>query len=111
MQKKTMTKDEILKQKHRTLDRAALAELRLPNAVYELRRSINVSQDKFASILGMTRQHIADIESGRANPTMETLNKIGKVFGLQVGFIPVQNNHDKIDPMFVHPNLRFSHED
>ena len=103
---KTMTKDEILEQRHRVSDRAQSGELRLPNAVYELRRSIGVSQEKFASIFGMNRQQISDIENGKANPTLETLNKIGKTFGLVVGFVPVKKGPDEIEPTFVHPKLR-----
>jgi transcriptional regulator with XRE-family HTH domain len=29
---------------------------------------------------------LAEIELGRANPTVETLNKIGRAFGYEVGF-------------------------
>lgn len=57
----------------------------------EISRSIGMTQSEFASMLGMTRRQIADIERGAANPTLETLNKIGRLFGFTVGFVPVDH--------------------
>lgn len=37
---------------------------------------------------------LKEIMAGTSNPTVETLNKIGGIFGLEVGFVPrrEQNN-------------------
>ena len=32
-------------------------------------------------------QALAQIEQGRGNPTADTLNKLGRPFGLQIGFV------------------------
>lgn len=40
----------------------------------------------------MSRRVIQDIERGAGNPTVESLNSIAKLFGLQVGFVPIRRN-------------------
>lgn len=47
-----------------------------------------MTQEEFASSLGLTRRQVAEIEAGTANPTMETLERIGRLFGFGVGFVP-----------------------
>ena len=39
---------------------------------------------------------VADIERGEANPTSETLQKIGRAFGFQIGFVPTQSVPPKV---------------
>jgi putative transcriptional regulator len=56
--------------------------------VIDIRKSIGLSQQEFARTLGLTRRQIAEIEAGKANPTLETLEKIGRLFGFTVGFVP-----------------------
>lgn len=46
-----------------------------------------MAQQEFAKALSLTRRQIAEIEAGAANPTLETLDKIGRVFGFSVGFV------------------------
>jgi DNA-binding XRE family transcriptional regulator len=62
--------------------------LSLPDAVKRLRRLSKLTQPEFAAHRGISVQALRQIESGRGNPTIETLNKIVEVFGLQVGFVP-----------------------
>ncbi|WP_137130262.1 helix-turn-helix transcriptional regulator [Rhizobium sp. FY34] len=72
----------------RTLaERARCGQLRLPGGVAELRKGIGMSQDEFAKVIGLTRRQIAEIEAGTANPTLETMKKIGRLFGFDVGFV------------------------
>jgi putative transcriptional regulator len=47
------------------------------------------SQPEFAKLFKLTTRQVADIERGEANPTSETLQKIGRAFGFQVGFVPI----------------------
>ena len=69
-------------------ERARKADLRLPYAVADSRKSFGLMQEEFARLLSMTRRQIAEIETGKANPTLETLEKIGRLFGFVVGFVP-----------------------
>lgn len=39
-------------------------------------------------MLSLTRRQVAEIETGAANTTLETLEKVGPLFGFSVGFVP-----------------------
>ena len=85
---KKPTKEEILENRRTLAERARTGDLRLPEAVVESRRGLGLTQDEFDKTLSLTRRQVAEIEAGTANPTLETLGKIGRLFGFTVGFIP-----------------------
>ncbi|NRP21657.1 hypothetical protein LPJGGPFB_04916 [Ensifer adhaerens] len=85
---KKPTKEQILAMRQDLAERARQGSLRIPEAVIDIRKSIGLSQQEFARTLGLTRRQIAEIEAGKANPTLETLEKIGRLFGFTVGFLP-----------------------
>lgn len=85
---KKPTKEEILEHRRNLAERARQGALRLPGAVLEIRKSFGMTQEEFSKMLGMTRRQVAEIEAGAANPTFETLDKIGRLFGFTVGFVP-----------------------
>lgn len=80
-------KDEVLDNRRALAERARNADLRLPGAVAEMRKSIGMTQEEFAKVVGLTRRQIAEIEAGTANSTFRTIEKIGRLFGFSVGFI------------------------
>jgi len=85
---KKPSKSEVLSNRVTLADRARRADLRLPNAVADIRKGFGLTQQEFADLLLLTRRQIAEIETGKANPTLETLEKIGRLFGFVVGFVP-----------------------
>ena len=67
-------------------------ELTLGEAVLQMRKITGMSQKVYAErIVGITRRILAEIERDAGNPTVETLNKIGRPFGYVVGFVPKAN--------------------
>ncbi len=90
---KKPTKEEIFEHRQLLAERARHGALRLPEAVVEIRKSFGMTQEEFAKILGFTRRQVAEIEKGKANPTLETLERIGRLFGFSVGFVP-RTPHD-----------------
>jgi len=85
---KKPTKEEVLENRRALAARARTGDLRLPDAVAEIRKGIGMTQEEFAKMLSLTRRQVAEIETGTANPTVETLEKIGRLFGFRVGFVP-----------------------
>ena len=85
---KKPTKEEILENRRKLAERARQGDLRLPAAVMEIRKGFGMTQEEFAKTLSLTRRQVAEIESGMANPTLETLEKIGRLFGFGIGFGP-----------------------
>lgn len=84
---KKPTKEEILENRRTLAERARSGDLRLPEAVADIRKGFGMSQEEFAKTLALTRRQVAEIEAGSANPTLETLEKIGRLFGFRVGFV------------------------
>ncbi|MFF2324114.1 helix-turn-helix transcriptional regulator [Agrobacterium sp. NPDC058088] len=82
------TKEEILENRRTLAERARTGDLRLPEAVVEIRKGFGMTQAEFAKTLSLTRRQVAEIEAGAGNPTLETLEKIGRLFGFGVGFVP-----------------------
>ena len=85
---KKPTKEEIPENRRKLAERARQGDLRLPDAVMEIRKGFGMTQEEFAKTLSLTRRQVAEIESGMANPTLETLEKIGRLFGFGIGFVP-----------------------
>lgn len=60
-------------------------------SIADARRRADVSQQKLADGIGMTRSNFARIEQGRTNVTIDTLLRIARGLGLTVDvrFVPV----------------------
>ena len=76
--------------------RAALAErirsggLPMTEAVRQMRHALGLSQGEFAELADLTKRQLAEIEQGKANPTVATLQRLGRLFGLEVGFVKAE---------------------
>ena len=57
-----------------------------------MRKMTGLTQAEFAQHRGVSRRVIQDIERGTGNPTVESLNSIAKLFGLQVGLVPIRRS-------------------
>lgn len=63
-------------------------ELTLGQAIRRMRKITGMSQKAYAQrIIGISPRILAAIERDVANPTVETLNKIGRPFGYSVAFV------------------------
>lgn len=63
----------------------------LGELVRSLRRFSRLTQPEFAERVGVAVNILKEIERGRGNPTIETMNKIGKPFGLQVSLVRMES--------------------
>ncbi len=64
-------------------------ELSLGQAVRRMRKITGMSQKAYAErIVGIAPRILAAIELDKGNPTVDTLNKVGRPFGYTVGFVP-----------------------
>ena len=53
-----------------------------------MRMIAGMSQKDYAQrIVGIATRILAEVELDQGNPTLETLNKIGRPFGYRVGFV------------------------
>ncbi len=94
------SREEINSYRKRLMERAEAGALRYPVAVSEIRKTMGLTQEQFANLVHMTRRQIAEIERGEANPTLESLQRIAKIFGLSVGFVPRNASDDEPESAF-----------
>lgn len=71
-------------------------EIQIIKAIHDFRLKEGLSQRELAKKLDTTQSVIARLESGRANPTIKSLQKIAEALGmqLQVKFIKVAKSDD-----------------
>lgn len=60
----------------------------LAAAVRRMRHLSGLTQPQFARHRGISVQALRQLESGKGNPTVATLNAVVEVFGLKVGLVP-----------------------
>ena len=83
------THEETATEKRKLIEAIEGNELSLGEAVRRMREITGLSQKAYSErIVGISTRILAEIELDRGNPTVETLNKIGRPFGYTVGFIP-----------------------
>ena len=67
-------------------------EVRIRDAVRRARRIMGLNQTKYAALVGINSRVLIDFERGVGNPTLETLEKIGRPFGFRVVFRPARRS-------------------
>ena len=56
----------------------------MENKIRELRKEKKVTQDDLALAVGVTRQTIISLESGKYNASLQLAHKISRYFGLSI---------------------------
>ena len=56
----------------------------MKNRIEELRKAKGIRQDEFAKAMGVSRQTISSLETGRYNPSIYLAYKIAKYFELTI---------------------------
>lgn len=54
----------------------------MKNRVEEIRKEKGIRQEDFAKAMGVSRQTISSLETGRYNPSINLAYKIAKYFGM-----------------------------
>ncbi|MDD2272499.1 MAG: helix-turn-helix transcriptional regulator [Desulfuromonadaceae bacterium] len=89
-------KNQTIREKKELLfKKLASGEISLGGATKSMRNIVGLTQKEYAEkILKIYPRVLMDIENDRGNPTLETLQKIAKPFGLKVGFVRVQKEEE-----------------
>lgn len=56
----------------------------MKNRIEEIRKDKGIRQEDFAHALGVSRQTISSLETGRYNPSIQLAYKIARYFGLTI---------------------------
>lgn len=79
--------------------RARKGDLLVADAIREMRRILMMTQAEFGQAFRLTVRRISELENGRANPTVETLERLGRPFGMSVGFVPRKAEPARVQPV------------
>lgn len=85
---KTRTHDHDLALRDELLQALAANAIDLADAVKLMQRISRLTQPEFAKHRGISTAALRQIISGKGNPTVETINKVVGIFGLEVGLVP-----------------------
>ena len=56
----------------------------MKNRIEEIRKERGIKQDEFAGMMGVSRQTISSLETGRYNPSIFLAYKIAKYFNMTI---------------------------
>ena len=56
----------------------------MKNKIEELRKARGIRQEEFAKLLGVSRQTISSLETGRYNPSIFLSHNIAKIFDMSI---------------------------
>ena len=56
----------------------------MKNRIEEIRKERGIRQEDFAKALGVSRQTISSLETGRYNPSITLAHKVARYFGMQI---------------------------
>ena len=56
----------------------------MKNRIEEIRKERGIRQEEFAKIIGVSRQTISSLETGRYNPSIFLAHTIAKYFGMTI---------------------------
>ena len=56
----------------------------MKNRIEQIRKDRGIRQDEFAKIMGVSRQTISSLETGRYNPSIFLAYKIAKYFNMTI---------------------------
>jgi putative transcriptional regulator len=89
--RRQIPKEILPEERQRFYEQLIAGELSLVMASKRMRELINLDQDEFARLVGIAPRTLKDFEAERGNPTLITLQKIGKPFGLSLVFRPARS--------------------
>ncbi|MGM3175652.1 helix-turn-helix transcriptional regulator [Dickeya lacustris] len=73
--------------------RMMFGEISQGNTLKELRLNVlGLRQEAYATLVGVSRKTLSEIENGKGNYTADIINKVFKPFGLKVGLMPVSSS-------------------
>ncbi|ALG75591.1 transcriptional regulator [Azospirillum thiophilum] len=86
--RKPPSREALLEARHALLRMAEGGELVWAEGVRAMRRCFGMTQAEFGRSFGLTTRQVSQLETGAANPTVATLERLALPFGLTVGLIP-----------------------
>jgi XRE family transcriptional regulator, regulator of sulfur utilization len=82
-----LSRDEVEALRRQLTESVPRAGAGIPQLLRNMRLIARKSQAEYAKLCGVAPRVLADIESGKGSPTVETVEKLLKPFGFRVGAV------------------------
>jgi len=67
----------------------------MKNRIEQIRKERGIRQDEFAKLMGVSRQTISSLETGKYNPSIYLAYKIAKYFGMTIEEVFIFDKEEK----------------
>ena len=67
----------------------------MKNRIEVIRKERGIRQDEFARLMGVSRQTISSLETGKYNPSINLAYKIAKYFGMTIEEVFIFDEEEK----------------
>lgn len=91
---KTLSATEIRERRRQLHEDIARGGLPVAESIRRMREALGMTQARFGQVFKLTLRQVWELEAETANPTLATLNRVGKPFGFQTGFVLI-NPHQE----------------
>jgi XRE family transcriptional regulator, regulator of sulfur utilization len=82
-----LSRDDVEVLRRQLAESVPQARVDVPQLLRTMRLIAKKSQAEYAQLCGVAHRVLANIESGKGSPTVETLEKLLKPFGYRVGVV------------------------
>lgn len=96
--RKPISRAALFEARHALHRAAETGRLPWSEGVRAMRKSFGMTQAQFAAAFNLTTRQVSQLETGTANPTVATLQRLAQPFGLTVGLVPVPVPRSEPDP-------------
>ncbi|MCW8966248.1 MAG: helix-turn-helix domain-containing protein [Candidatus Pacearchaeota archaeon] len=86
--RRKIPKEVLPEERQRFYSELKKGQLSLAEASRRMRLLLDLDQEEFAKLINVAPRTLIDLETGKGNPTLKTLEKIAKPFGLELIFRP-----------------------
>ena len=96
---KRYSDQEMTAMKEKLYSDLAAGTIGIRDATRHMRKIIGMTQAEYAkNVVKISPRILSDFERGVGNPTLDTLERIGRPFGLKVSFLPPETwRHGRAD--------------
>lgn len=86
--RRKIAKDILPEERERFYNELMEGRLSLAETSRRMRELLDLDQEEYARLINIAPRTLIDLETGKGNPTLKTLEKIGKPFGLELVYKP-----------------------
>lgn len=83
---KPLTPAQQMALKDKLMDNLRTGSLSIAQATVAMRKMVRATQSEYAKRVGISLETLRNIEQGKGNPSIDSVNAIGSIFGLELKF-------------------------